>query len=109
MVNLAVDLDVPARLLDEAEYHAEIKAGASADFLGGEKGFEYSIEKFGGNSGAAVADGNHDIIADRDLAMHARIIFVEKDVAALERELAAVGHGVAGVQGKVQDRGGELV
>ncbi len=41
--------------------------------------------------------------------MHARIGFVEKDVAALERELAAIGHGVARVQGEVQDRRGELV
>src|SRR3954447_17292468 len=40
MALLAVDLDVSARLLDEAEHHAEAKAGTSADLLGGKKGFE---------------------------------------------------------------------
>jgi hypothetical protein len=96
-------------LFDEAEHHAETEAGALADLLGGEEGFEHPFKHCCGNSRAAVADGNHDVVAYRHLAVHARIGVVEKDVAALERELAAVGHGVARVQGKVQDRRGELV
>jgi hypothetical protein len=39
---------VTARLLDEAEHHAEAKAGAPADLLGREKGFEYPFEQRGG-------------------------------------------------------------
>src|SRR5882724_6469283 len=37
---LAVNLDMPARLLDEAEHHAETEAGALADFLCREEGVE---------------------------------------------------------------------
>ena len=106
---LAVDLDVPARLLDEAEHHAQTKAGALADLLGGEEGIEHLFQVCGRDPGAGVAHGNHDIVADRDLAVHARVAFVEIDVVGLERELAAIRHGVARVQGKVEDRGGELV
>ena len=106
---LAVDLDVPARLLDEAEHHAEPEAGALADLLGGEEGIEHPFEQRGGNAGAGVADGDHDIVAGRDLAVHARIVFVEKDVAGLERELAAVGHGVARIDRQIEHGRGELV
>ena len=42
---LAVDLDVAARLLDEAEHHAEPEAGALADLLGGEEGIEHPLEQ----------------------------------------------------------------
>ncbi len=40
--------------------------------------------------------------------MHARIVFVEIDVAGLERELAATGHRIAGVEGQIEHRRGEL-
>ena len=102
MAFLAVDLDVSARLLDEAEHHAEAKAGAPADLLGGEKGFEYPFEHGGRNSGAGVADCDHHVIAGRKLAVHIRVVFVEEDVAGLERELAAVGHGIARVYRQIE-------
>ena len=73
------------------------------------KGSNTLSSRCGGNSGAGVADGDHDVVAGRDLAVHAGVVFVEIDVAGLERELAAVGHGVARVQGQIEDRGGELV
>ena len=106
---LAVDLDVAARLLDEAEHHAEPEAGALADLLGGEEGIEHPLDEGGGDAGAGVAHGDHHIIARRDLAVHAGVVFVEIDVAGLERELAAIGHGIARVEGKIENRRRELV
>ena len=41
--------------------------------------------------------------------MHARIIFVENDEAGLDDQLAAIRHGVAGVEGQIEDRGGKLI
>ncbi len=63
----------------------------------------------GRNPRAGVADGDHHIIPDRDLAVHARIALIEIDVVGLQRELAAGRHGIAGIQRKIEDGGGELV
>ena len=41
--------------------------------------------------------------------MHAGVTIVEMNVAALDRQLAAIGHRVARVERKVEQRGGELV
>ena len=58
---------------------------------------------------AGVADRDHHVIAGRDLAVHARVALVEEDVAGLERELAAVGHGIARVDRQIEHGGGELI
>ena len=98
-----------ARLLDEAEHHAEPEAGALADLLGGEEGIEHPLDQRCGDSGAGIAHRDHHIVAGHDLAVHAGVVLVEIDVAGLERELAAIGHGVARVEGKVEHRRRELV
>ena len=73
------------------------------------KGSNTRSTRRGGNSGAGIADGDHDVVARRDLAVHAGVVFVEIDVAGLQRKLAAIGHGVARIEREVEDRGGELV
>ena len=68
------------------------------------KGSNTLSTSVGRDSGAGVADGDHDVIAGRDLAVHAGVVFVEKDVAGLQRQLAAVGHGVARIQREIEYR-----
>ena len=103
MAFLAVDLDVSARLLDETEHHAQAKAGALADLLGRKEGFENPFKQRGRNSGAGVADRDHHVVSGRDLAVHARVVFVEEDVAGLDRELAAIGHGIARIDCQIEN------
>ena len=105
----AVDLDVSARLLDEAEHHAQPKAGAPADLLGREEGFEYPLEQRRRDSGAGVADRDHHVVAGRELAVHARVVFVEEHVAGLEREPAAVGHRIARIDCQIENGRGQQV
>ncbi|MFP6774984.1 MAG: hypothetical protein VCE74_22040 [Alphaproteobacteria bacterium] len=50
-------------LLNEAVHHAQAKARALADFLGGEKGIEDTIHVPAGNSNAVVGYHDHDIVA----------------------------------------------
>ncbi len=93
---------MPVGLLDEAKDHTETEARALADFLGGKEGIEDLFQVAGGNPGAGIAHGNHDIVSHRDLAVHARIVFIEINVVGLDYELAAGRHGIAGIQRKVQ-------
>ena len=41
--------------------------------------------------------------------MHPGIVLIEHDGAGLDDQLAAVRHGVAGVEGEIEDRGGQLI
>ena len=61
------------------------------------------------DSGAGVADRDHHVVAGYDLALHVRVVFVEKDVAGLERELAAIGHGIACIDCQIENGGRELI
>ena len=63
----------------------------------------------GGNAGSGIAHRDHGVAAGPDVAVHPGVVFVEKDQAGLDDQLAAVRHGVAGVEGEIEDRGGELI
>src|SRR5271167_543284 len=95
-----------ARLPDEAEHHAEPKAGTLADFLGGEEWIEDLLQIGSGNTGSGVAYRDHDVTSRDDFVVGAGVFLVEIDVPCLENDLAAAGHGVACVQGQVEARGG---
>ena len=109
MALFAVDHDVAGRLLDEAVHHAQAQAGALAGPFRGEERIEYLVEHSGRNSGSGIARRDHGVAAGPDVAVHSRIIVVEKDEAGLDDQLASVRHGVAGVEGQIEDRGGELI
>src|ERR1051326_5614817 len=53
---LAVDVDVAAGLLDEAEHHREAEPAALADRLGGEERLENPAENVHRDSGPCIAD-----------------------------------------------------
>src|SRR3546814_21056497 len=61
LAQLALDIDRPARLLGEALDHRKTEAGAFADILGGEDGFEHLLQYFGRDAAAAVGDREQHI------------------------------------------------
>ena len=77
--DLALDPDLAARLVREAEDLAEAEAGALADRLGREEGLERALEHLGGHAAAGVGDADPDIIAGADVA---DLVGRERDVLA---------------------------
>ena len=96
-----------ARLPHEAVHHAEAKPGAANTF-----GREERVERLGDDLGrharAGVADRDHDEIARHRLGILLAVIGIERHVARLDRQLAAAGHGVAGIDRQVEDGRFEL-
>src|SRR5580692_5869745 len=68
-----------ARLLDEAEHHAEAEAGALVPALGREEWFENPMHDLRGHAGPGIADFEHDVAARYDLGVLCGIIGVECD------------------------------
>ena len=90
-------------LLDDAVHHRKAQAGSLAEALGGEEGFEDLRLDVGRHPHAVVADGEHDILPAADLHVLARIVLVQFVIGRFDQQLAAVGHGVAGVDHEVHD------
>ena len=98
----AVHLDMAAGELDDAADGGQAEAGPFARSLGGEQGLEDACPDIGGHADAGVADGQQDIGAGAGV-IGLGIGFVERDIVGHDGEPAAFGHGVAGVDGQVQD------
>ncbi len=107
--DLAVDLDVAARLLDEAVDLGQAKPGAVADLLGREERLEGARDRLPAHADAAVGDCGHDILAGHDLGLGGGVDVIEIGVGGLDGQPPAGGHGVAGVDREIQDRDLELV
>src|SRR5262249_32775668 len=105
VTDLAVDLHVPTRLLDEAVHLAEAKAGALSGGFCGEKRLERFGQNICGHSCPGVADRDADILSGRNVGGRPAIAFIQYDIAGFNGELAALGHGIACVQGKIYDSG----
>ena len=103
-----IQVEVPARLLEETIDLAEAEAGALADILGGEEGIERTRLHLGRHADPGIADRDTDIIARRKVFLLTGIGRVERDIGRLDHQLAAIGHGVAGVDRQVDDRGFQL-
>ena len=82
--DLAVDADVSAGLLGEAEYLAQAKARPVGAF-GGEERLEHLGLRLGRHSDAGVGDGDHHVLARLDVDARLGVILVEDDVGALDR------------------------
>ncbi len=89
-------------LFDEAIDHAEPQARPRAEFLGGEERIEHLAEILRCDAGAAVGHGDRDIVAGFHLGMTVGIVQVERRIGRLDRQPAAIGHGVPGVQAQVE-------
>src|SRR5439155_22996599 len=80
---LGVDLDVSARLLDEAINLRQAQSGTLADLLSREKGIKGLSQNLLGHSGAVVGDREEYILAGNDFLMIARIGIIERKVLAV--------------------------
>ena len=105
---LRVDLYVTAGLFDEAEHLRQAEARALTRILGGEKRIEGFRQHFRGHSGARIRDGDQHVLAGRDAGMKPRVAVVEMAIGRLDRQTAAFGHRISGVDAKIEYRVLEL-
>jgi hypothetical protein len=101
---LAIDLDVPVRLLDEAVHHAEPQPGSLSFGLGGEERLEHMLNHLRRHAASSIGDGQHDVLARHHIAMTGGVIVGQRGIARLDRQPAVPVHGVACIDGKVQQR-----
>ena len=104
----AADADVAAGLAHESVHHRQAEAAAAAEGLGGEEGLEHALQHRRLDALAGVADVDLHVVARRHLD-HAGERGVELAQRNGDRQLAAFGHGVAGVDREVEDGVLELV
>jgi hypothetical protein len=70
----------------------------------GEEGLKRPFQRRSIHPDAGVRDGDHDILAGLDgLGEPVDVAFVEVAVRGLERHLAAIRHGVAGVRSQIDN------
>ncbi len=100
---------MPATLLGETVSHAQAQAGTVAFRLGGEKGFEGLLDDLGRHADAGVGHRQQHVLTGRHVGLGARIEFVEHGVAQFQGQLAALGHGIAGIDRQVEHHLLELV
>ena len=103
LARFRIHIDEAAGLLDDAIDGRQPKAGALADFLGGEERLEDLVDDVGGNPGAGVGDIDPDIIRRRHALVGHLRGFIRCQIAGLHRQLAAVRHRVASVDREIDD------
>ena len=105
---LALNGNVSVGLLDEAIHHAEAEPGALADVLCRVERLEYLTQIAGCDAVAGVGERDHHIFAGGRAVEGSDGIVLQFDVGGFDAELAAIRHGIAGVQRKIEDRGRQL-
>ena len=101
--DLAVGEDVAAGLLDDAVDGGQAEPGALADLLGGEERLEDAADHVGRDADAGVLHLDQQVFAGGDAELGELQAFALGDVAGADGEGAAVGHGIPGVDGQVDD------
>ncbi len=86
----------------EAVDLAQAQAGALADFLGGEEGLEGALRHLGRHAGAGIGDGDQHAMPCRHIGRALGLGVL--GIAGLHLQLAARGHGVACVEGQIDER-----
>ena len=102
-----VDLDVAVGLLGKAERLAEAEAGSLADLLGREERLEDRVEMFRRDAGAGVGDRDGDEVAAARRTGRAGQGW-RRTLLHADRQPAFAVHGVAAVDGEIDQRGLEL-
>ena len=105
---LAGHLDVAVALGDDAVHRREAEAGALARLLGGEERLEGARPRRLVHAAAGVGDLEHEVVAGGGGDEDAAVVLVQLDVGGPDGERAALGHGVAGVDGEVEQHLPEL-
>ena len=95
--------DVSVALLYDAVDGGESEAGAVLPVPGGVEGFEHACEGGFVHAGAGVAHDEGDVAAGGDFVRAGGARLSEVGVGGGEGEFSAFGHGLAGVDGEVDD------
>ena len=103
LARLGIDIDETAGLLDDAVDRRQPEAGALADFLGREERLEDLVDDVDRNAGAGVADVDPHVVGRRHALVGQPLGFRRRYIRGPHREPAAIGHGVAGVDGEIDD------
>ena len=101
--DLAVNFHVPARLLDEPIHLREPQPGAVSNFLGREEGIKGPCYHVRRHTGARVGHGQHDVLTREHFRLRGGILFIEMNIGRFERQLAAIWHRVASVDGEIEN------
>src|SRR5690606_36662112 len=96
----ALDVDAAAALLNDTAHDREAEAGSASGRLRCVERVEDALERLGAHAVAGVVNGKHHARSVAALRMLIRIRAREYDVTRLDRELAAVRHRVACVDGE---------
>src|SRR5262245_32223471 len=99
MPDRAPNRDIAAVLVDDTVAHCQAQAGALARIFGGEERLEDMFPRFLVDPDPGVADRQGYISARQQPDILAYSVLVEHDILRLDRQFAADGHGVAGVDG----------
>ncbi len=102
-VEFTGDGDPAAVLFNDAVDGGEAESGAFADFFRGEEGFEDMGESIWGDTAAGIGDFEEHVGAGVGVGLGGGGIFVDGGALGADEELAAFGHGVAAIDGEVED------
>ena len=103
LADLAVDVGVPARLFHEPIDRAEAKAGPPPRLLGGKERLERAGDDIGRHADPFVGHREFDVVTRSCIGRMRQIVLRQCDIAGLDQDPAAVRHGVARIDRKVQN------
>ena len=87
--------------VNSGERRCQTQPRSLADFFRRKEGLENAPAACLVHPCAGIAHGDHDVIARRDGQVPLLVVFIERDLGCLDREFAATGHGVGGIDGQV--------
>src|SRR6516225_2004380 len=99
----AVERQVAAALLDDPVDGRKPEASARPYALGGEEGLEDPVDDVGRDAGAGIDDLDLDVVAGRNGFTRGGERPVELEIAGADRQAPTIRHGVAGVDGEIDD------
>ena len=103
MSRLAVHPDEPTALLDDPVHRGQAKPGALPQFLGGEERLEDPGPRLISHPDAGVAHRQQREPTRHGRPVGSRIELPQLDRRGLQGQLAALRHGIPGVDRKVHD------
>src|SRR5262249_2605803 len=101
--DLGLRIDETAGLFDDAVDGREAETGALADLLGREERLEALVQNVRRDAGPSVGDLDQHIVGRRHALVSVARAVSGSDVRGAHPELAAVRHGIAGVDREIDD------
>lgn len=105
--DFAEAIDLTAVLLDDGVYGGEAEAGIFAGLSGAEKGFEEVLLVFFGEAETGVGDRELDVFAWAEMDVIVKRLLELQQFRA-EGQLAPVQHGIARMNGEIDDQSFQL-